>query len=220
MPQEFLRKLKVFSLRETSGAGKISAQCKGAQCKGAIQVPYCFSVPTTLCAKRAEVSIETTIIFARLLLVALAILLPIALIQTFTTVNIDTSALESDVLIQRLVLSPAGLGYFDPETQEAPLGVIDATKLEAASKNPAFFTPLASYPTPSYAAKITVGSLTAFYNKGLYDDYAPLARTTLPGKGSVKLYHTTIPLIIRHHSLATGDHDTTSQAHIEVISPR
>lgn len=169
-----------------------------------------------MASKRAStISIQTTLILARLVLVALAILLPIGLIQTFAPISVDTRALDATLLAHRLVLSPQGLGFFDSETQQAPLGVMDAGKLEAASADPQYLSNLVRFPDQKLAAKITVGSLSAYYNKGVYDDYAALAKSRLAGRGGADSTIFTLPLLIRSQGM-----DAPANAVIEVIQPR
>jgi len=161
------------------------------------------------------VTLDYMIILARLFLVSLAILLPIALIESHSAITINTKSLETELLIQRLLFSPSGLGYFDTILQQAPIGVIDLSKLEAASKNPSYLNTLAQYPNPHFGAKITIGSLTSYYHKPLYDDYSILSQTRLPGRGGADRFETTIPVLLR-----TPQSDTPATAHVEVITPR
>lgn len=169
----------------------------------------------TLSTTSGMITIDYMIILARLFLVSLAILLPIALIESHSAITINTSFLEAELLTQRLLFSPSGLGYFDPILQQAPLGVIDTSKLEAASKNPMYLNTRAQYPNPLFGAKITIGSLTSYYNKPLYDDYHTISQTHLPGKGGADRFETTIAVLLR-----TTESDTPATAHMEVIVPR
>lgn len=165
--------------------------------------------------KKATISIETTIILARLILLALALLLPIALIQSFASLTIHTAPLQSTLLAYQIVMSPAGLGYFDPLTQQAPLGVIDAGRFETAVRNPRYLSSLSVNPRDQFGIKITIGSLSAYYNKQLYEDYIVLAHTRLPGQGGANRISFVTPVLLRSPS-----GDTPASAFIDVVIGR
>jgi len=165
-------------------------------------------------SRKGLISVQTAAIFLRIALVALALIIPTTIVGLFIATSIDTAGLEADILVQWILYSPNGLGYLDTASQQAPLGIIDADKLAAAMTDRALDKEITSN-DPRQGAKITIGDKTAYYNKGLYNDYAPLARTRLPGLGGARRFVRQLPVVLRENG-----HDTVTTATIEVITPR
>lgn len=169
----------------------------------------------TATGKAGLISIQTAAVFLRLVLIAMALVIPPALVSIFIADDIDTTSLNTDLLVNKILLSPEGLGWRDEATWAAPLGVIDMKKLSAAAKDEKLLMSRLVYAEPMIGAKITVGEATAYYNKELYEDYAAMAKTGLPGRGGAVMQERTIAVILRD-----GSRDRLANANIEAVIPR
>ncbi len=158
---------------------------------------------------------QTTAVFLRVILIALALVIPPALVGVFLADSINTVEIQSDLMVTKALFSPEGLGYFDTATQAAPTGVIDSQKLALASKDPKYLDGRIMYTDSPIGAKITIGDSTAYYNKAVYDDYSAIAKTRLKGKGGADLVERTLAVLVRD-----GNKDRMTTAKTEVVTPR
>lgn len=127
----------------------------------------------------------------------MALVIPPALVTLFIATNINTGPLESDILTYRILENPDGLGYYDPVTLTAPLGVVDYGKLTLASKDTSYLSNrVIQGKDMTLGAKVTIGDKTAFYNKKFYDEYSVLASTGLAGAGGANRFAKQIPVIV------------------------
>jgi len=166
-------------------------------------------------SKKGLISVQTSAVFLRVILIALALVIPPALVSIFLADNINTIEIQSDLLVTKALFSPEGMGYFDTAAQAAPVGVIDSQKLALAAKDPKYLDRSMIYTDSPMGAKITIGESAVYYNKALYDDYSAAAKTHLKGKGGADLVERTLAVIVRD-----SNRDRAATAKAEVVTPR
>lgn len=166
-------------------------------------------------SKKGLISVQTAAVFLRVILIALALVIPPALVSIFLADSINTVEIQSDLLVSKSLFSPEGLGYLDVATQSAPTGIIDSKKLTIATKDPNYLDRRVIYTDSPMGAKITIGETIVYYNKVTYDDYSAIAKTRLKGRGGADIVERTLSVLVRD-----GTRDRQAIAKTEVVTPR
>jgi hypothetical protein len=145
----------------------------------------------------------------------------VVLIRLFVQQKFDTKDIQAEILVNGLIYSSGGAGYYDSLTGRNYPQIIDLEQLNSTELEQSFYFPNNNLIT----AKIYVsrdredetGALkTAYYNKRWYDNWKPLLRANIPGIGGVTEYKKTLPVIY----IDSSREEKTGYVTYEVVQPR
>lgn len=118
--------------------------------------------------------------FPKLLMLIAIVLIMIFFSYFLTFTNINTSELEMNVFINRLLYSTNALAYYDEELGRSYLGRIDLEKLNSENLDKAINFSNNHF----FAARISlIGYEPVYYHQALFERLEPLANAHIRGPG-------------------------------------
>lgn len=132
------------------------------------------------------------IVFLVIMLVACVLI-----IRLFLTNKIESSDVRAEVFISGLLYDKGGIGYYDELTGRHYPEIVSLAQLDDVDLESTLYYPA----NKMIAARITVldkdESLLkeVYYNKKWWDNWSPLLKRALPGRGGVALYERLLPII-------------------------
>jgi len=148
--------------------------------------------------RNAQISSEFVLFIPKIIFLVAVIFAFVLLVKTLLVSHVDVRDIESSVLLNRMLFSPALLIYQDPISGRYYPGVIDLGKFTSYAKtNPNVLdSELLSYgaENPIIAVQMILKQsnnpdVVVYYNKEKFDKWEPRALSTIKGgTGSVKSF--------------------------------
>jgi hypothetical protein len=130
------------------------------------------------------------------------------LVRSYVVDHLNVQEVQAEVFMHRIMYSPQGIIYFDPELSTAVPGIVDISKVKSNRLDA-----LMNYSDKSFiAGKIEVIDAitgktvaTATYNNQTYFRWLPVAQVKLPGPGGIKqIVRSTYVLYQANNALTQG----------------
>lgn len=154
--------------------------------------------------KKGITTFEMLIWIPRIIFIVVIMFAIMVLIRSYVTTTIDTSEVEANIFINRLIYSRNGISYFDLEINRVYPGVVDLSKFNSQQKEQ-FLEKTIYYGIKNMeiGAKLVLKDIdknsefSAFYNEDFFKEQKKLVDagfTQGPGgvKGFVKKYNVLI----------------------------
>lgn len=149
--------------------------------------------------KKALMSFNMIAMIPRILFLVVVLMSCVILIRFFIINEFDTRELQTDLLVNGLLYSPGGAGWYDAETGRTFPEVIDLQQFSDRDFDHALFFPGNNFIT----ARIEVFSQdfivlgTGYYNRQWYQNWEPLVTLNIPGLGGIVKIERQYPIILR-----------------------
>jgi len=153
-------------------------------------------------SKKGLISFNMVMMIPRFIFLTIVILAIVLLVRSFVISKIDVKDIESDLFVQRALLSTSGINYYDSDIQRSYPGVVDTSKFNADT----FAESMAYSSSQVLAANITLykddyargkAVKSFYYNEKWYINWYPRTIKQLPGPGSVILKTYIQPIVIK-----------------------